>query len=83
MLKGVHLSLHVGPAVPLPAPYEVVEALTSAEVTVYAKLPRGFAIPTPVGDYNPDWAIAFDSGKVWGVHIGVSSPTALRLPEAK
>jgi type III restriction enzyme len=37
---------------------------TSAEVVVYAKLPRGFAIPTPVGDYNPDWAIAFDSGKV-------------------
>ena len=31
---------------------------TSAEVVVYAKLPRGFAIPTPVGDYNPDWAIA-------------------------
>lgn len=37
---------------------------TSAEVTVYAKLPRGFSIPTPVGDYNPDWAIAFESGKV-------------------
>ena len=25
----------------------------------YSKLPRGFLIPTPVGDYNPDWAIAF------------------------
>ena len=37
---------------------------TNAEVKVYAKLPKGFAIPTPVGDYNPDWAIAFDSGKV-------------------
>lgn len=37
---------------------------TSAEVVVYAKLPRGFAIPTPVGEYNPDWAVAFDSGKV-------------------
>lgn len=37
---------------------------TSAEVVVYAKLPRSFCIPTPVGDYNPDWAIAFDSGKV-------------------
>ena len=37
---------------------------TSAEVTVYAKLPRGFSIPTPVGDYNPDWAIAFEDGKV-------------------
>ena len=31
----------------------------SDEVVVYTKLPRGFFIPTPVGDYNPDWAIAF------------------------
>ncbi len=35
---------------------------TSNEVTVYAKLPRGFLIPTPVGDYNPDWAISFKAG---------------------
>lgn len=38
-----------------------VEALDAAdEVCVYAKLPRGFQIPTPVGDYAPDWAIAFN-----------------------
>ena len=30
-------------------------------VVVYAKLPRGFVIPTPGGDYNPDWAIAFEN----------------------
>lgn len=34
------------------------------EVAVYAKLPRGFAIPTPVGNYSPDWAIAFNAGTV-------------------
>ena len=34
------------------------------EVCVYAKLPRGFAIPTPVGNYSPDWAIAFNEGSV-------------------
>ena len=34
------------------------------DVVVYSKLPRGFLIPTPVGDYNPDWAIAFTSGSV-------------------
>lgn len=34
------------------------------EVCVYAKLPKGFAIPTPVGNYSPDWAIAFNSGTV-------------------
>ena len=34
------------------------------EVCVYAKLPRSFQIPTPVGNYAPDWAIAFKSGEV-------------------
>jgi type III restriction enzyme len=34
------------------------------EVAVYAKLPRTFQIPTPVGNYAPDWAIAFKQGSV-------------------
>ncbi len=34
------------------------------EVAVYAKLPRTFQIPTPVGNYAPDWAIAFKEGMV-------------------
>ena len=34
------------------------------EVAVYAKLPRAFQIPTPVGNYAPDWAIAFKEGSV-------------------
>ena len=37
------------------------EKLENGEVTVYAKLPNGFKIPTPVGNYNPDWAIVFDN----------------------
>lgn len=36
----------------------------AAEVCVYAKLPRAFQIPTPVGNYSPDWAIAFNEGTV-------------------
>ena len=32
------------------------------EVCVYAKLPKGFHIPTPVANYAPDWAIAFNDG---------------------
>ena len=31
---------------------------------MYAKLPRSFQIPTPVGNYAPDWAIAFNKGTV-------------------
>ena len=34
------------------------------EVVVYAKLPRSFNIPTPVGNYAPDWAIAMQKGDV-------------------
>ena len=36
----------------------------ASEVCVYAKLPRSFHIPTPVGSYSPDWAIAFNKGTV-------------------
>ncbi|MCC5884535.1 MAG: hypothetical protein JJU25_18105 [Halomonas sp.] len=42
----------------------VQELEVSADVVAYAKLPRGFLIPTPVGDYNPDWAICFREGSV-------------------
>lgn len=49
---------------------EFAEALeASAEVVVYAKLPRGFLIPTPVGDYNPDWAISFKEGSVKHIYF--------------
>ena len=36
----------------------------SQDVNIYAKLPRGFAIPTPVGHYSPDWAIVFYEGNI-------------------
>ena len=41
----------------------------SQEVEVYVKLPRGFYISTPVGKYNPDWAIAFYEGKVKHIYF--------------
>lgn len=47
----------------------VKELDTANEVVVYAKLPRGFLIPTPVGDYNPDWAISFKEGAVKHVYF--------------
>jgi type III restriction enzyme len=47
----------------------VAELDTSSEVVVYAKLPRGFLIPTPVGDYNPDWAISFKDGGVKHIYF--------------
>jgi type III restriction enzyme len=59
----------------------------SSEVVVYAKLPRGFLIPTPVGDYNPDWAISFKAGSVKHIYFvaetkGTMSSMKLRAIEA-
>jgi type III restriction enzyme len=61
----------------------------STEVVVYAKLPRGFFIPTPVGNYNPDWAIAFQEGKVKHVYFvaetkgSMSSMDLRKIEESK
>jgi type III restriction enzyme len=41
----------------------------SGEVAVYVKLPGGFYIDTPVGKYNPDWAIAFHEGTVKHIYF--------------
>ena len=46
------------------------EALeNSEEVTVYAKLPKSFTIPTPVANYSPDWAVVFDQDKVRHIYF--------------
>ena len=42
---------------------------TNKDVTVYVKLPEGFYISTPVGRYNPDWAIAFREGSVKHIYF--------------
>lgn len=56
---------------------------TSNEVAVYAKLPRGFFIPTPVGDYNPDWAIAFTEGSVKHVYFVAETKGSLSSLQLK
>lgn len=38
-------------------------------VAVYVKLPKSFYISTPVGHYNPDWAIAFYEGTVKHIYF--------------
>lgn len=63
---------------------EMAKALEdSAEVVVYAKLPNGFKIPTPVGDYNPDWAIAFDRNKVRHVYFVAETKGSLESLELR
>lgn len=49
---------------------KMAEALDgAAEVNIYAKLPKGFFIPTPVGHYSPDWAIVFHEGEVRHIYF--------------
>lgn len=45
------------------------ELETSDKIAVYVKLPNKFFIPTPVGRYNPDWAIAFYEGSVKHIYF--------------
>ena len=59
---------------------------TNTDVAVYVKLPDSFYISTPVGRYNPDWAIAFYKGTVKHVYFvaetkGSMHPMQLRLIE--
>lgn len=59
---------------------------TDKNVAVYVKLPNGFYISTPVGRYNPDWAIAFYEGTVKHIYFvaetkGSMSSLQLRLIE--
>ena len=59
---------------------------TNSDVAVYVKLPDGFYISTPVGRYNPDWAIAFYEGTVKHIYFvaetkGSMNSMQLRLIE--
>ena len=59
---------------------------TDRNVAVYVKLPNSFFISTPVGKYNPDWAIAFYEGTVKHIYFvaetkGSMSSLQLRLIE--
>lgn len=41
----------------------------SREVELYVKLPKTFYIPTPMGHYSPDWAIAFNEGETRHIYF--------------
>lgn len=61
---------------------------SASEVCVYAKLPKGFNIPTPLGHYSPDWAIAFNEGTVKHIYFIAETKGELgielrRIEEAK
>ena len=62
---------------------------SDAHVAVYVKLPDGFYITTPVGRYNPDWAIAFHEGDIKHIYFiaetkgSMNSMQLRRIEESK
>ncbi|MDO4219203.1 MAG: DEAD/DEAH box helicase family protein [Synergistaceae bacterium] len=55
----------------------------NTEVAVYVKLPRGFYISTPVGHYNPDWAIAFYEGSVKHIYFVAETKGSIQSLELR
>lgn len=66
--KAVKVDKHITPYVVVDSDIEKNFAIDldrdEDKVCVYAKLPKSFRIPTPVGNYSPDWAIAFYENSV-------------------
>lgn len=70
--KAVKTNLHIYDYVFTDSENErnfVKELDTGTDIEVYSKLPKSFSIPTPVGSYNPDWAIAFKQGTVKHIYF--------------
>lgn len=56
----------------------VTDLDTNTDVAVYVKLPDSFYISTPVGRYNPDWAIAFYEGTVKHIYFVAETKGSMR-----
>jgi restriction endonuclease len=56
---------------------------TGTDIEVYAKLPKSFSIPTPVGDYTPDWAIAFKQDTVKHIYFIAETKGSLSSMEMR
>ena len=53
MLKGIHLTLLVGPVVPVPVPHSIIDALTSVEVTHNTGQSSGFQLTFTLSNHSP------------------------------
>ena len=54
----------------LPNPYEVEGLEKRKDIILYLKLPAFFTVPTPIGNYNPDWAIVKEDRDAHGEPTG-------------
>ena len=52
-------------------------------VKVYAKLPGWFTVPTPLGSYNPDWAVLVDTEEGERLYLVVETKGSLFLDDLR
>lgn len=62
---------------------EFARKLEQGEVTIYAKLPTGFKISTPFGNYNPDWALVFDSKDIKYIYFIAETKGSMQSAQLK
>ena len=62
---------------------EFAKKLEQGEITVYAKLPNGFKIRTPFGNYNPDWAIVFDNKDIKYIYFIAETKGSMQSAQLK
>ena len=55
----------------------------NTDVKVYAKLPGWFTVPTPLGSYNPDWAVLIDSNEGERLYLVVETKGSLFLGDLR
>lgn len=62
---------------------EFAKKLEQGEVTIYAKLPNGFKIRTPFGNYNPDWALVFDNEDIKYIYFIAETKGSMQSAQLK
>ena len=62
---------------------EFAKKLEQGEVTIYAKLPSGFKIRTPFGNYNPDWALVFDNKDIKYIYFIAETKGSMQSAQLK
>jgi type III restriction enzyme len=55
----------------------------NSSVKIYAKLPGWFTVPTPLGSYNPDWAVLADIGVGERLYLVVETKSSLLFEELR
>ena len=62
---------------------EFAKKIEQGEITIYAKLPTGFKIRTPFGNYTPDWALVFNSKDIKYIYFIAETKGSMKTAQLK